>query len=211
MPGTHQGRVCPLENLLRVPLIEIDNGGLGIRADLAGGGAERVGSLLGMPAPHPPMAMATASLVNAEFSAYRLDGDLFLELLIDFVILHDAAAAMRTAIGQRRFEDFVELHVDWPGSMATLAVSSTTGPGGGFGIRIGLALGERRGLALAGPLSHFELGLETIAVGVETGVALLQFGNALIALNASRADQRGHKVSVAKPAAASCANFITIC
>ena len=164
-----------------------------------------------MSATHPPVAMAASPLVNAEFSAYRLDGDLFLELLIDFVILRDAAAATRTAIGQRRFEDFVDLIVGWPGPMATLAVSGTTGPGGGFGIRLGLALGERRRLPLAGTLSLFELGLETIAVGLETGVALLQFGNATIALNASRADQSGHTVSVAKPADASCANFITIC
>ena len=48
-----------------------------------------------------------------------------------------------------------------------------------------------RRLPLAGTLSLFELGPETIAVGLETGVALLPFGNALIALNASRADQSG--------------------
>jgi hypothetical protein len=164
-----------------------------------------------MSATHTPVAMAASSLVDAEFSANGLDGDLFLELLIDFVILRDAAAAMGTTVGQRRFEDFVDLIVGRTGAMAMLAVSGAPGPGGGMGIRIGLALGERRRLPLANTLSLFELSPQTNAFGLETGVALLQFGNATIALNASRADQSGHTVSIAKPVDGSCASFITIC
>jgi hypothetical protein len=148
--------------------------------------------------------------VNAEFSANGLNGNLFLKLAIDLVILRDVAAAMGTAVGQRRFEDFVDLIFGWNGSMSTLAVSGTFGPSGGLGILLGLALGEWRRLPLVGTRGLFELSLETIALGLETSVAFLQFSDAAIALSATRAMKNSHTDNVGKPPARSCATFVQV-
>jgi hypothetical protein len=163
-----------------------------------------------MTATHPPTAMAARPLVNAEFSANGLDGNLFLKLLIDLVILRDVAAALGTAFGQRCFEDFVDLIVRRDGAMSTLAVSGTLGPGSGLGILLGFALGEGGRLPLVGTLGQFELSLETSAFGLKTSVALLQFGDSPIASRASSAERSVHTVSVAKPPACSCATFVHV-
>src|SRR5450755_708495 len=97
---------------------------------------------------------------------------------------------MRTAVGQRRFEDFVDLVVGRDGTMSTLAVSGPLGPSSGLGILFGFALGERRRLPLVGTLGFFELSLETTALGLETGVAFLQFGDSPITLAATRARKK---------------------
>jgi hypothetical protein len=148
--------------------------------------------------------------MNAEFSAHRLDGDLFLKLLIDLAIFRDGAAAMGTAVGQRRFEDFVNQVVGRDGTMSMLAIGSTAGPSGGLGILLGIAFGEWRRLPLIGALRLFELSLETNAFDLKTSIALLQYGDSPIALHASRADRSVHTVSVAKPAVRSCAAFVQV-
>ncbi len=75
---------------------------------------------------------------------------------------------------------------------------------------LGLALGEWRRLPLVGALGRFELSLETIAFGLETSIALLQFGYSPLTLRAAKADRSVHTVSVAKPTACSCATFVQV-
>src|SRR5262249_21222152 len=149
-------------------LVEIGDRGLGIGADLAGGGTDGIGSLQAMTAAHTTTATAASSLVNADFSANGLDGNLFLKLEIDLVILRDVAAAMGTAVGQERFEGFVDVLVGRRGAMAMLAIVGTAGPGSGPRLFLGLAPRKRCGLSLASALRLFELSLETIAFGLET-------------------------------------------
>src|SRR5271167_5006669 len=103
-------------------LVEIDDGGLGIGADLAGGGANRIGSLLRMSAADAPTATAAVSLVNAKSPANGPDGDLFLKLEIDLVGFGNVAAAMGATVGKCRFEGFVDLIVGRNGAMAMLSV-----------------------------------------------------------------------------------------
>ena len=172
---------------------------------------KHIGSLLGMTATNTSAAMLALAFVNAKFSTNGLDGNFFLKLLIDLVVRGDVAATMGTAIGQRRFEDFVDLVVGEPGAMAMLAVVGAAGPGCGFGIRVRLALGEGCRLPLAGTLGFFELGLEANAIGLETSIVFLQFGDAPIALSASKAERSVHTLSVAEPVTLSCASIITIC
>lgn len=181
-------------------LVEIDDGGLGIRADLAGGGTNRIGSLLRMSAADTPTATAAVSLVNAKSPANGPDGDLFLKLEIDLVGFGNVAAAMGATVGQCRFEGFVDLIVGRNGAMAMLSVGGAAGPGRGFRMFLGLALGERRRLSFVGSLGLLKLSLET-------GVATLQFGDAAIAFAATRADRGGHTATVDQAAPFSCASF----
>jgi len=190
-------------------LVEIGDGGLGIRTDLTGRGTDDIGSLLGMPATHASATTAALPLVDADFSANGLDGDLFLILQIDLVILGDVAATIGAALRQSRFEGFVDLIIRRRWTMAVLAVVGAAGPGSGFGIIFGRPLGEGSGLSFAGTPDVFELGLQTIAFGLELRNALLQFGNAMIALSASRAVEDVHTFSVAQRVVASCASIVT--
>jgi hypothetical protein len=45
-------------------------------------------------------ARLAPALVNAEFSVYRLGGDVGLELFVHIVVCRDIAAAMWTGVGQ---------------------------------------------------------------------------------------------------------------
>jgi hypothetical protein len=162
-------------------LVEIDDCGLGIRADLAGSGTNRIGSLLRMSTTDTPTATAAVSLVNAKSPANGPDGDLFLKLEIDLVHLGDVAATMGATFGQGRFECFVDLIFGRTGAMAMLAVSGAAGPGRGLRMFLGLALGERGRLSLVGTLGLLKLSLEA-------GIASLQFRDAAIAFAATMAD-----------------------
>jgi hypothetical protein len=101
-------------------LVEIDNTGLGIRSDLALGGAGGIGGLQGMATADASAAAPARALVDAELSPHRLGGDVGLELFVDLSILGDFAATMRTRIGEGSFKDFVDRSGRWP--MSVLAM-----------------------------------------------------------------------------------------
>ena len=115
-----------------------------------------------MAATHASPALFTAALVDTKSSADGLGGDVGLELFVDIVILGDFAAAIGTGFGQRRFEGFGDRFGRRRRPMGVLAVPRAGLATGLFRPRLGLALGERSGLPLAGAFllveSPFEIG-----------------------------------------------------
>jgi hypothetical protein len=79
--------------------------------------------------------------------------------------------------------------------MAMVAIIGTAGPGSGPRRLFRCALRKRCGLTIASTLRLFELSLEK-------GDAFLQFRDAAVTLNATRAERSGHIVSVAESAPA---------
>src|SRR5262245_8205418 len=191
--------------------VERNNGGLSVGADLTGRGTDRSAGLHRMPAMHTPTASAAGSLVKQDEATPRLDGNVFLVLRIDLVLLGDVAAAKRTVFGQRSFERLIDLIRRRRQTLAMLAISGSLRPGSRPGILLWLALGERRCLPLARALGFVELRLEPLAFSLETGIALLQFADATLSLSAARAKERGHTVTLAECPARSCASFLTSC
>src|SRR5688572_28319387 len=103
--------------------IEINNGGLGVSAELAPGGAGGRAGLQGVSATQPFAAALAMATVDGELPHDGLAWEVGLELLIEPLgIFDDAAAAVRTLFGQRGVECFVDfLRLRWR-SMAMLAV-----------------------------------------------------------------------------------------
>ena len=129
--------------------VEDDDGRLGVGADLAGGGADGVGGLQGMPAADAATAFLAGPLVDAELAANRFVGQIGLELLVDVVVFADVPAAMRTVFGQRRFERLVDglgFRRRPMGVRAVLVARLATGL---FGFRLRFALGKGARLPLA--------------------------------------------------------------
>src|SRR5207249_10616700 len=87
-------------------LVEQDGGGLGLRSDLAGGGAGGVGSLQRMAAADGPVAALAAATVDVDLTAQRLAGQVDLELAVDMG-WDEVAEAMGAAGRQGRLDAFV--------------------------------------------------------------------------------------------------------
>ena len=134
-------------------LVEMDDGGLSIGTDLTGRGPDRIAGLQRMPAMHASATIATGPLVDDDDAINRLDGDVFLELKVDFIVLGNVAAAIGTVLGQRCIEHVIDLVCRRFGTLAMLAVRVAFGPSRGFGIVLGFPLGERSGLAFGSPPS----------------------------------------------------------
>ena|SRR5882672_11638524 len=77
-------------------LVEINDGGLRIRSELGGGGAQCIGSLPGMPALHAALTLSAAADVNVELAVNGPTGNLDLILVVD-VRFVDRAAAVGTS------------------------------------------------------------------------------------------------------------------
>jgi hypothetical protein len=73
-------------------LVEFDDGGLGIRSQLRGSGAEGVGRLQGMAPLNSPVALPALPDVDVEPPVDRLTRDFHLELLGDMGFVERAAA-----------------------------------------------------------------------------------------------------------------------
>ena len=94
-------------------LVEFDDGGLGIGAELGGGGADGIGSLQGVASLHASLAVAALTEMNGELAVDRLAGNFGLELLLDVGFV-ERSAAIGADVGQRCLVGFVDL-LGWRG------------------------------------------------------------------------------------------------
>jgi len=161
-------------------LVEVDHGRLGVAAELALGSADGVGSLQPMPATKGLAALFAVAAVDVELPRNGLARNLGLVLLIA-VIRNDLTIAIRAAIGQGRFEDFVDRRGRWRRAVAMFAVLGAFFAAGLFGILFGLAFGEGSGLAFGGAFELFDALLEFVD-------GFLELGDELIALGKLRAE-----------------------
>lgn len=154
-------------------LIEIDDGRLRVGTELAGSGAEGIGSLQRMPALHRFAATRTGAAVDVELPHDGLARNLGLVLLINVGFV-DFATAFGTGIRQRRFMDFVDL-LRWRYlAMAMPAVTPTAFAARSLGMFLGRILGERRRLALGSALVLVEQSRKLLDPGLEFGDLLPQ-------------------------------------
>ncbi len=79
-------------------LVQFDDGGLGIRSQLSGSGAEGVRGLQGMASLNPPVAVLALPDVDVELPVDRLTRDLHLELLGHMRFVERAAARGAEAV-----------------------------------------------------------------------------------------------------------------
>src|SRR5262249_51235529 len=145
-------------------LVEFHDGGLGIRSQLRGSGAQSIGRLQGMAPLNPPVALLALADVDVELPVDGLARDLDLVLLGD-VRLVEQAAAVGAAVRQRRLVDLVDLFgAGWlaVGLAAVVFAGLAAGP---LGLAGRLALGEGGGLALAGAGGLVELAAEALVLG----------------------------------------------
>jgi hypothetical protein len=147
-------------------LVEFDDGGLGVRSQLGGGGAEGVGGLQGMASLNPAVALTALADVDVELAVNGLARNLHLELLgnVGFV---EGSAAIGTDVRQGRLVDFVDLF--WGRWLAVClgAIVLARLAARLARIKLGLALGEGSGLALAGAGSFVELTAEAFVLGLK--------------------------------------------
>ena len=163
-------------------LVEMDDGRLGIRSQLAGGRPQGVGRLQGVSSLEAPPAGTTMAHVNVETPK---DGPAryFHLILMGQVIVVRLPAAIRAARGQGNVQDLVGF-ATW-----NLAVGRPSVVLAGFTPRrggrvFGRPFGERGGLTLGGPQDFLELrrqlpdlGLELIDLGMVSSDLAFEFGN----------------------------------
>jgi hypothetical protein len=89
-------------------LVQFDDGGLGVRSQLGGGGDAGIGRLQGMAPLNPTVAPTTRADVDVELAVNGPARDLDLELLGD-VGLVEGAAAVGADVGEGRLVGFVDL------------------------------------------------------------------------------------------------------
>ena len=153
-------------------LVEFDDGGLGVRAQLGGGGTEGIGGLQGMPPLNAPPALAALADVDVELSVDGLARDLDLELLGDMGLVQTAAATA-AGVGQGRLVNLVDLFGAGRLAVGLGAVVLAGLAAGLLGLAGGPALGEGSGLALAGTEGLVELAAEALVLGLQVGEASL--------------------------------------
>jgi hypothetical protein len=155
-------------------LVEVDDGGLGIGSDLAGGRAEGIGGLQGMPALHRASALPATAALDAEASPPRPAGNLGLELFDDIGCFEIILAAVRASGRQRHRQRFVDLIGRGRRSMAVRAVGVTGLAAGRLRSCFGRPLGKGGGLTFAGALLGFEQAREVLDFRFEFGHALVE-------------------------------------
>src|ERR1041384_4236133 len=153
--------------------VEIDDSRLGVGAHLAGSGTHGIRRLQRMPALAVAATVPAFAEVDVELPHDRSARDLFLILGLD-VRFVDRAATVRTGVGQRRFQDFI--NVLGRRSMAMLAVLATGLASWLFRVLLGWAPRERRRLAFAGTLILFQQPPKPIDFGVALPHDGLQLG-----------------------------------
>jgi hypothetical protein len=189
-------------------LVERNDGGLSVGADLTASSADGSAGLLRVPAMNPPAASAAGSLVNPDEATNGLNGNIFLKLRIDLVVLGDVAAAKRTLFGQRSIKRLLDVVSSRRRAQTMLAVSLAGRSSRGLGMLFRLTLGKGRGLPFAGLSRRLELRFEPFIFGLETSDAVPQSADATISLRATRASEGGHTVTLAERPARSCASFL---
>jgi hypothetical protein len=140
-------------------LVEIDDGGLGVGAELALGGAGGVGRLQFVSATQMLAALAAAAAVDGEFADDGLSRNVGLKLLVE-MILDDIAAAIGTLFGQGGSESFIDALGGRRLTMGVQAVLFAFLAARLFGTLLGFAFGERGGLALGGAFEFFNTFLQ---------------------------------------------------
>src|SRR5262249_46960810 len=129
--------------------VEFDDGRLGIRSQLGGGGTQSVRSLQGVASLNPAVALTALANVDVELAGNGLARNLHLELLGD-VSFVEGSAAVRADVGQGRLVNLVDLFGGRWLAVGLGAVVLARLTAGLAGVRLGLAFGERTGLSLAG-------------------------------------------------------------
>jgi hypothetical protein len=153
--------------------VQLDDGRLGIRSQLGGGGTESVRSLQGMASLNATVALTTLANVDVELPVDRLAWNLDLELLGD-VGLVERPAAVGASVWQGRLVGFVDLVGQRRLTVGFGAVIFAGLAAGLLGLVDGLALGEGGGLALAGAGRLVELAAEALGLGLQVTDAPLK-------------------------------------
>jgi hypothetical protein len=112
------------------------------------------------------MALTTLADVDIEFSVDRLARNLHLELVSDVGFV-EVSPAVRADVGQESLVDFVDLFGGRWLAVSLGAVVLTRLATWFARIQLGLALGERSGLALAGAACLVELTAEAFVLGLK--------------------------------------------
>jgi hypothetical protein len=144
-------------------LVEIDDGGLSVGAELALGGAGRITGLQLMSATQMLAALAAMAAMNVELAEDRLAWDIGLELRIE-MILDDRSAARGALIGQGRLVGFIDPFGWRRLAMSVTAMQISLFAARLFGPLLGLTFGERGGLPFGGAFGFIKTLLE-IAIG----------------------------------------------
>src|SRR3954454_3675324 len=109
---------------------------------------------------HASATVFASALVDAEFSAHGLGGDVGLELFVDVAVFLDGTAAMWTGVGKRRLMCHGDGTVSRRRPVGVLTMLITAFAPRLLGLRLGQPFGERRGLTLAGTFLVVEAFLE---------------------------------------------------
>ena len=141
-------------------LVEVNDGGLGVGAELALSGAGCLRSLQRMPATPVLATLLALAAVDVELPDDGLAWDLGLELL-SALVFDDSAAASGALLGQGGFQGFLHLRGRRRFTMGMLAMLLALLAAGLFGVRLGRALGKRRRLAFDGAFEFFEALLQS--------------------------------------------------
>jgi hypothetical protein len=137
------------------------------------GGTEGVRRLQGVASLNPTLALAALPDVDVELPVNGLARDFDLELLGD-VGLVQGAAALGADARQRCLVDLVDLFGPRRLAMGLGAVVLARFTAGLLGVCLGLALGERSSLTLAGAEGHVELAAEALVLGLQVTQASLK-------------------------------------
>jgi len=150
-------------------LIEVNDGGLGVGAQLALGDAGGSAGLQRVSAPQALAALLATAAVDGEFPNDGLVGNLGLELLIE-MIFDNVAAAIGTVIGQGRIERVLDLLGRRWLAMAMLAVLAAGLAARLLGILFWRAFGEGSRLPFGGAFDLLKTLLQIAKALPELGV-----------------------------------------
>jgi hypothetical protein len=153
--------------------VYLDDGSLGIRSQLGGGGTESVRSLQGMASLNPPVALTALADVDVELAVDGLARNLHLELLGDVGFV-ERAATIGAAFGQGCLVSLIDLFGSGRLAMRLGAVVLSWLASGFLGFWLGLALSEGSSLALAGTGRLIELPTEALVLGLQVAEASLK-------------------------------------
>ena len=128
-------------------LVQQDHSGLGIGADLRGGGPQGVGSLQGVPPLDAPAATGATADVDVELADEGTARDLRL-ILWGHLSFPNRATAPRASLRQGGLQDFINRRRAGGQAVAMAPVGRAGFPPGRLGMGLGRPLGEGSGLAL---------------------------------------------------------------
>jgi hypothetical protein len=157
-----------------MPGVEDRGGGLGVGADLTGGGPEGIGGLQRVATRNALPAAAAAAEMHAEAAVNRGAWDLGLELVAD-VGFDERAPAMRASVRKLRLVALVDLVGGRRRPMAVGAMLVAGFAAGRLRLGFGRPFAERRGLPLASTKGGFELTGEVSDLGLKRGDSLGEF------------------------------------